>query len=134
MTRKKEKQESIRQRMELLRSFEKVRHDFQMGTQVGLTQLGCSATWREKLKQAGVLEVLDRNDTAGVLIEPEVFQAILDYLDLMDEELEEAQIDALVKHRKDARDFASGKELAKGAVLKFREKNEHHRRFLDGDQ
>lgn len=113
---------------------EKVRNGFKMGSHVGLTKLGRSTHWREKLEAQGALELLDRNETAGVILEPKVFEAMLNYMDEIDEELEQERLAALFERRKNTIEFLSGEALATKALVNFKERQQHIRRFLDDNK
>ena len=63
---------------ETIKEVQRIRHGFQMGSRVGVTQLGRSTQWREDLARVAAMEVVERNETRAVLLKPEVFQAMLD--------------------------------------------------------
>ncbi|WP_180232993.1 hypothetical protein [Bacillus sp. AFS055030] len=53
--------------IETSKNIEKIRRGFNMGSRIGVTQLGRSTKWRQDLENHAVLEILDRNQTAGIL-------------------------------------------------------------------
>jgi len=112
---------------------EKIRRGFDMESRIGITQLGRSREWRKHLEDHAALEVLDRNQTAGILLSPEIFKSLLAYLDNVDQELEQAQVEQLYGNRKEM-DWASGEDLATKAKMSFESRQDHIRKFLDGNQ
>jgi hypothetical protein len=118
---------------EILENVEKIRRGFDMGSRIGVTQLGRSTQWRKDLENHAALEILDRNQTAGILLSPETFKSLLDYLDNVDQELEQVQVEKLYGNRKEM-NWASGEDLATKAKASFTARQDHIRKFLDGDQ
>ena len=134
MTKKQEAVAALKKKMELLHKIQKVRQDSEIEARVGLPKFNRSTEWRKKLENLGALQVVDRGETIGVLLEPEIFQALLEYLNLVEDELEETALDALLKQRKDGTDFLSGEELTTAALKIFEERQKEIRRFLDDNQ
>lgn len=117
-----------------IKDVEKIRGGFELDSRVGVTQLGRSTKWREELERLGALEVVDRNQTAAILIKPEVYIALMAYLDQVDEELEQAQVEAIFGNRKHLNDWSSGEDLSAKAKDGLQEKEKHIRGLLDGDK
>lgn len=118
----------------MLEDVEKIRKGFDLGSRIGVTQLSRSTQWRDDLERFVALEVVDRKQTAAVLLKPEAFKALMAYLDQVDQELEQAQVDALFAHREQLNDWASSDNLAKKAKKSMQERQKRIRGILDGDQ
>lgn len=120
---------------QMIEDVEKIRKGFEMGSRVGVTQLGRSTQWREDLDRLIAMEVVDRNQTAAVIMKPEAFTALMTYIDSMDKELEQAQVEALFGHRKHTTEYLDGgsEELATKAIASFRKRKDQFREILDGD-
>lgn len=129
---KEEEANGLKAEVELVKKIEKVRNGFEMGTNVGLTKLGRSTEWRQKLEELGAFQVLDRDKTIGILLEPEIFKAMLDYMKVTEAELEQASFDALYERRKNTTEFSSGAELGSEALAIFAKRKKEVRRFPDG--
>lgn len=129
---KLEKKGSVEMSMEMLEQVEKIRSGFQMGSRVGVTALGRSTQWREELERLAAMEVVDRNQTAAILLSPDAFKAILAYLDQIDEEREQMQVEALFKAREHMNDWDSGESLATKAVESLKARQDQIRGLLDG--
>ncbi|MGG1519449.1 hypothetical protein ABE504_28880 [Paenibacillus oryzisoli] len=119
---------------EMLATVEKVRGGFQLGSQIPVTQLARSTAWKDSLAKFSMLQILDRNQTAAVVLTPEAFRAVLTYIDEIEEELESAQVEMLLKAREGMENWESGEELARKAKESFLERQELLRGVLDGDQ
>ncbi|MCE4052084.1 hypothetical protein [Bacillus sp. Au-Bac7] len=123
---------------------QKIRHGFQMGSRVGVTQLGRSTQWREDLDRLSAMEVVDRNETKAILLKPEVYEAMVTYMEVLEKtqaeleaELETAEVEALYGHRlhrKESDFVMGGKESAQDAVALFLSNPEKFKAPLDGDK
>ncbi|MEQ2468318.1 hypothetical protein [Niallia hominis] len=123
---------------------QKIRHGFQMGSRVGVTQLGRSTQWREDLDRLAAMEVVDRNETKAILLKPEVYQAMIEYMSLLERkkeelevEIETAEVEQLYGYRlkrKEAEYVRGGKEAAEDAVTLFLSNPEKFRSPLDDDK
>lgn len=118
----------------VLQTVEKIRGGFQLGSHVNVTQLGRSTAWRSHLAELGAMQVLDRNQTTAVLLTPDAFLALTEYIDLMEKELEKAQVETLLAERADMNNRESGEELARKAKESFLSRQEHLQRLLHDDQ
>jgi len=105
-----------RMSVEMLQTVEKVRGGFDLGGRVNVTKLGRSTEWRDSLKVSSVLEIVDRNETAAVIMEPEVFKALLGFIDVLEEELEQSQVEAIFKSRENNNNWQTGKSLVNQAI------------------
>ncbi|RTE09100.1 hypothetical protein [Paenibacillus whitsoniae] len=119
---------------ETLATVEKVRGGFQLDSQIPVTQLARSTAWKGSLAKFSMLQILDRNQTAAIVLTPEAFRAVLTYIDEIEEELESAQVEMLLKAREGMENWESGEELARKAKQSFLERQELLRGLLDGNQ
>ncbi|MBP1970329.1 exonuclease VII small subunit [Virgibacillus natechei] len=119
---------------QMLKDVEKIRRGFELGSRVGVTQLGRSTQWRDDLERLTAMEVVDRNQTAAVLLKPESFKALMTYLDQVEQELEQEQVEAIFAYRKDSNDWSSGEDLATKAKASLEERQRYIRGLLDDDR
>lgn len=131
MRKKQEAVAALKKKLELLHKIQKVRQDSEIEAQVGLSELNRSTEWRKKLENFGALQAVDQGKTIGVLLEPEIFQALLEYLNIVEDELEEVILGAILDHRKNETGFLSGEELTTAALKILRERQKEIRKFLD---
>jgi hypothetical protein len=117
-----------------LEQVEIIRSGFNLGSRVSVTQLGRSTKWREALDQMTALEVVDRNQTAAVLLKPEAYTAMLNYIDQIEAELEQAQVEALFARREHMNQWASGEDLESKALTSLEARQDSIRGLLDGDK
>lgn len=117
-----------------LEQIERIRNGFALGSRVSVTQLGRSTKWREELEQMTALEVVDRNQTAAVLIKPEAYIAMLNYINEMEVELEQAQVHALFARRENMNNWAPGDDLQEKALESLEKRKAEIRGLLDGNQ
>ncbi|WP_394120456.1 hypothetical protein [Planococcus donghaensis] len=134
MTMEKEAVAALKKKMELLHKIENVRQESEIKVNVELSKFERSTEWRKKLENLGSLQVVDQGKTIGVLLESEIFQALLEYLNIVEDELEETVLAAILEQRKDDTNFLSGEELTTAALEIFDEKQQEIRRFLDDNQ
>lgn len=116
---------------EVLEKVEQIRNGFKMGSRVGLTALGRSTQWREELEKLLAMEVTDRDQTAAILLSPDAFKAILIYIEKIDQEREQMQLEALFEARKNMEDWDSGENLAAKALEIINEKEEEIRGIMN---
>jgi len=119
---------------EMLTAVERVRNGFQIDSHINVTQLARSTSWRNDLEKYLAMPILDRNQTAAVVLSPDAFRAILKYIDAIEEELETAQLEALLKARENMENWEEGEELSRKAKESFLERQELLRGLLDGDR
>lgn len=116
---------------EILDKVEQIRSGFKMGSRVGVTALGRSTQWCEELEKLSAMEVTDRDQTAAILLSPDAFKAILTYLDQVDREREQLQLEVLFEARKDMNDWDSGDSLAAKTLQILDEREDQIRGLLD---
>ena len=56
------------------------------GSRIGLTELSRSNAWRKALEQRGLLEIVDRADTAGYLVSVDSLNEMLDVINALESE------------------------------------------------
>lgn len=86
---------------ELLQRADAVRDAAAKRAKMSVTELSRGKAWRYELPRVGVIEITDRGDTAGWLISSEDMAAIIEGYTRLQEEVEQAQIDALFASRPD---------------------------------
>ncbi|MCL6563946.1 MAG: hypothetical protein K6U87_13160 [Firmicutes bacterium] len=111
---------------------DQIRHGFDLDSRVTVTQLGRSTAWRKALSHKLALEVVDRNRTAAVLLQPEAYTALLEYLDHLEAELEQAQVEALFARRESLQQWLTGDALEQSALTRLAQRRERIRELLDG--
>ncbi len=82
------------------------------GTRVSLTELARSAGWRKQLKKLGVMEVVDRTETEAFLVSRDGMADLMETIDSLEEQVEQAQIAAMLAARGDRDNWMSGEALA----------------------
>lgn len=115
-------------------SVEKIRRGFPLGSHINVTQLGRSTAWRADLEKLSAMTVLDRNQTAAVILTPEAFRSLLEYVDAMEQEVDALQVETLLKAREGMDDWKTGQTLSDKAKEIFLSRRNELRGLLDGDQ
>lgn len=119
---------------QMLRIVERVRGGFQLDSHINITQLSRSTVWRSNLEKFEAMQILDRNHTAAVMLTPDAFRALIQYIEAIEEELENTQIEMLLKAREDMNNWETDEELSRKAKDSFLSRQEHLRGLLDGDR
>ena len=125
---------TFKQKLKLLKKIEKVQSGFKSSSYIELTKFHNSSNWKQTLEDVGALQVLEHKKTVGILLEPEIFDVILEYLDLIDKEMELASFAAMVETRKGATGFLSGEKLTKEALELFEEHKQEIQKYLDMEE
>lgn len=115
-------------------TFSKVRGVISGGARLGVSDFARSREWRGQLAEQGIVEVVDRTDTVGYVLSPEYVQALTEFVDQLEEELEQAHIRMMLDQRRDYSDPSSGEQLSVAAKAHLKEKSAKIREFLDGDE
>lgn len=100
---------------------------------LGMSEFARGRTWRPVLQEAGCVEVTDRSDTVGVLMAPDYAKGLSAYIRQLEDELEQAHMEALFELRRDYSAPASGADLAQAASAHLAAHSSEIREFLDGD-
>jgi len=119
---------------EMLSTVDRVRNGFQLDSHITVTQLARSTSWRNDLEKYDAMPILDRNQTAAVVLSPDAFRAVMKYIDLIEEELEASQLDVLMKARENMENWEEGEELSRKAKESFLERQKLLRGLIDGYQ
>ena len=83
---------------------------------IGVTDLQKDTRgWRRKLKASGLIEITDRNSTAGYLVSVETIQRLAQDFEEQERLIEEQAVQAMFNARSDVADWKSGITLAEGA-------------------
>lgn len=115
---------------ETLTSFQSM---IEPGTRVGVTEFSRGKEWRKMLPSAGCFEVVDRNETVGFFLDPEFARSIGEQLAILEEQLENAQIEALYEARKNFGPFLKGKDLKDSALAILDAHKSEIMEFVNGD-
>ncbi|MCF2939742.1 hypothetical protein L1N85_15075 [Paenibacillus alkaliterrae] len=119
---------------QMLTTVERVRNGFQLDSHITVTQLARSTSWRSDLEKFDAMQILDRNQTAAVVLTPDAFRAVMSYIDMIEEELEARQTETLLEAREHMNNWESGQELSRKAKESFLDRQERLRGLLDGDK
>lgn len=131
MSKENQELQRLRRRITLLEKIEGIRNDFELDSYIELAKLKDSTQLVERLAVKNVLQLHHRNDKVGILLESELFQALIDYVNLAEEEFERASLTTLLEQRKDMVDFLSGKRLLSSTLSIFDENKEEIQKFMD---
>ncbi len=120
---------------DLLKDVDVLLGGFELGSHIGITELQRSTDWRQRFAASKMVEILDRNQPLAVMLKPEIFDAIRQYIAVLEQQLETLQVDALFAQRPEARmNWTTGNDLKRQAQESLRDRHELIRGLLDGDQ
>ncbi len=68
-----EKKGMVSMTKRMLDTVERIRNGFQLDSQITVTQLTRSTSWRKNLEKFMAMQILDRNHTAAVVLTPDAF-------------------------------------------------------------
>ena len=100
---------------------------------IGVSEFARSRKWREELPELGCLEVVDRNGVVGYLLAPDYAQALSARISELEEQVEQASIDALFRTREDCTEPKTGEALKEAVRARFDERCEGLAAIVDGD-
>ena len=100
------------------------------GSRIGLTELSRSNAWRKALEQRGLLEIVDRADTAGYLVSVDSLNEMLDVINALESEVERLTIQQMFTARGDKEQWET--ELSQSAQENLKRRKEKIHAFLDG--
>lgn len=115
----------IRERADSLR--EAARED----SHVSLTDLGRSNAWRRQLSDRGVLQLMDRSDTAGFLLSVDAMNELLDSLKDYEAQIETMSVRDLFDSRRHRLETKTGEALASCAAESFDRRFDDLMKVLD---
>ncbi|NMM98488.1 hypothetical protein [Bifidobacterium olomucense] len=104
------------------------------GSRIGLTELSRSNAWRKTLAERGLLEIVDRTDTAGYLVSVESLNEMLDAINALESEVERFTMQQMFIARGDKEQWKTGADLSQSAQDSLSKRKEKVRAFLDGGQ
>ena len=123
MMEEERKTESFHRQLELAKRIENVRTELAHHRSQPLRRLIHSSYMHSYLKSYGVVEAKDsQRRTVGVMVEPELFNSVFEYIDLLENQLERTSFRDMVKSRKDDTGFVSDNQLVKDALDIFNKK------------
>ena len=86
---------------------------------IGVTDLARSTSWRKKLAENKMIEIVDRGSTVGWLLSDEGLSSLLETISYFESEAERTQVAYVVEMREGYREWSSGdslrKQIAEGA-------------------
>ena len=91
-------------------------------SRISLTELARSTKWRDRLSEQGVLEIMDRTETAAFLLSPEDMDKLLNTVAELEERIEQAETEAFIACRVSRNNWQSGDELAGRATASLKER------------
>lgn len=100
---------------------------------ISLTELARSSGWRKVLQSTGIIEVMDRTETAAFLVSREGMAGLLEIIDALEEQLEMADISALASARAERTRWMSGEALADVAWDEFVARRDQLQAVVNGD-
>ena len=118
---------------ELLETSESIRQRVVGQQRVSVTELARGTAWRKQLADCKLLEVVDRNTTAGWLVSEEGMAALLDTISYFESEAERAQIAYLIETRRDETSWKSGTDLQEAVDRNAESSIERLKAALNGD-
>lgn len=113
---------------------EVMREAAEPGSRIGLTELARSSAWRSMLKKRGLLEIVDRTDTAAYLVSVEAMNEMLDSINALESEIERVTAQQLFVARGEREDWKAGDELERDAQESLRRRAGAIREFLNGER
>lgn len=109
-------------------------YKLQLDNRINVTQFSRGTAWKKRLNEEKVLEILDRNETAGILFSKEAYQSYMAYVEKLEEEQEQRQLEEIVDSRENMTDWSSGEDLNRKAIERFAEKSDRIKRSLQDDK
>jgi len=119
---------------QMMKDVETIRRGFPLGGRVSVTNLSRSTEWRKELQEYKMLEVVERTQTAGVILLPEVFMAMLKYMEELEAERDQSEMNLIITLREQMQDWKTGTELAEKAKERVRERRQEIREALNGSK
>ena len=82
---------------------------------IGLSEFSHGRHWRDDLHEQGIIEIMDRDKSAGWLISWECLNALTLRIQELEEDRERQAIETLIADRQDRTNWKRGNELAESA-------------------
>ena len=89
---------------------------------IGLSDFSHGRKWREDLADTAVIEIVDRADTAGWLVSDEGMNSLIERIETLEEELEQARLSSIFAARAGRSDWKEGHSLADAAKKSARKR------------
>lgn len=118
---------------ELLQKVEDVCAISRSHHRIGLSEFSHGRRWRDDLHEQGIIEIVDRDKSAGWLISWECLNALTLRIRELEEEQERQAIEALIADRRNRTAWKQGEELAAGAKAVLDVHFDEWRELDDGD-
>lgn len=115
-----------------LQDVQTVLSGFQIGSHIGITEMQRKTEWREAFNKEKMVEILDRNETFGVLLKPEIFRSLQTYIEQLEHQVEQLQLEALFDRREGKMNWATGEDLKDKAKASLHAREDLIRGLLDG--
>ena len=100
---------------------------------IGLSDFSHGRKWRDELEESGLMEIVDRDKTAGWLVSQDSLAALMEHVNELEKELEQIQIAALFSIRENRDDWSKGTELADKAKESFLTRKASFKEIVDVD-
>ena len=122
MIKEEQRQSSFRRQVELEKKMGYFHKDYETNS-FPQRRLSHPRYLKQELEQNGVVKVTQDEEITGVIIEPSLYENLLEYLAILDGRLEEESLNGVIDQRLETNNYSSGEELKKNA-LKYLEENE----------
>ena len=119
---------------QVLKDVQTILGGLNVGSHIGITELQRKTSWREEFTKSKIMEVLDRNETFAVMLTPEVFRSVQAYIEQLEQQVEQLQLDALFARREGNMNWMTGEDLKQKAKASFHTRKDLIRGLLDGDK
>ncbi len=108
----------------VLAKMETLRKASSSRSRISLTELARSTKWRDQLAEQGVLEIMDRTETAAFLLSPTDMDTLLDAIAELEAQVEQAEVEALVSCRATRNNWQTGDVLASNASASLKKRRQ----------
>ena len=116
-----------------LDTFEELQRKTQHVPRLSLTDLARTSQWRKDLPACGLIEVMDRTDTAGWLVSDGYMNDLLNLVQDLSNEQEQQQIKAMLDAREAYQDWQSGDALLSSSLERFEARKGQLKAAVRGD-
>lgn len=134
MLKEGQKMKDFRQQLELASQLQKIREEFDDARTENPRVLKSARYVKQQLENHGAFQVKDDDGAIGIVVEPKLFESLLTYVELLENQLEKDSFEAMVENRKGDTGFMSGDALLNEALQLFDDNENEIRRFLDDDK
>ncbi len=108
----------------VLAKMETLRKASSSHSRISLTELARSTKWRDQLAEQGVLEIMDRTETAAFLLSPNNMDTLLNAIEELEEQVEQAEVEALISCRATQNNWQTGDTLASSASASLKKRRQ----------